>query len=279
MADTNLTTGYEHLGWVNHKFWSNYTEDNENHVLYCILNTWVFDAPLHAINKFARTCKSFFSILQWKLTKSRAIAAKWIRPAVRKYPNWALNTLQPIKYTGRATKYVPIDDAIAVNQLGVCPIDTEHEIFTPEDANTVFALSNIHLVARQPVECLCILFVNLQPVCSAQVLQQNFVKYGSEYIVNLNLLTQNNPILLAAVPVSKITLCIARRYISFSDTEDTILEFDFDFMLANFTQIISSFKTISAASHDWSKYEFVCNGDIDQYVKFAPLSQKKYEVD
>lgn len=284
-------------------FWLTYCTENEENVLsqWVVIGARDFNVSARTLNKLSRTCKYFFSAVQWRLTRCKLLREKWSPVIAPKLYRHLLMKSHPIKYTGYAAKTIPVNEELGVGPFGVRLLDTLRPLFSEEDlASTKYAFSNVTFRARKCAPFVMIVFVANNAIMSVEVNRTDYIdtgentpevlaKYREEYgdnpsaypgryIVNLHLPTKYNPITLGKplVQPNRIHFCIAENYsLSYYDGEQVAdIIFNVDFTLETFTHAIVHFKTVSPVEYNWSEYGMTFNGKINSHVNSTSLIRR-----
>lgn len=256
--------------------------------------------PLTVLNIISRTCKYLHSIVQWRIDKSRKLREKWTPIFAPKLHQYLIR--HPIRYTGTKLKCVEML-GVSFGPLGIRILDVEGGLFTSEYlSETRLAFANVLLLARDRIPFVLVMFVSKNAILSVEINAEDYVdtgavtpiqhaqlleKYGDEaviparYVVDLNLPTRINPIILGPefIDMERLHFCIAPCYSTSYVNGERVTDicFDPEFVGDLFSHAIIQFKTVSNVSYDWGRYCLTFNGRINEHVQTTSLIRKRDE--
>jgi hypothetical protein len=256
-----------------------------------------------ALQVLASTCKDINNSVQWRLDRMKSLRQKYMREFGLKLHKRLIN--HPIEYTRQHVKVTSVGD-MGYDNLGVRILDLSAGIVSEEFATGHrLAFTNICLLAREPKPFVCVLMLRNHAVIAVEYTTDDYIdtgkltdseiehankKYGTDpqlhpgrYLIDLNLKTKINPILLNEpfIKLIDVRLVIAENYSTYFDAEGnptTNVEFDGMFIADTFTHAMIHFKSTPADAYNWSEYVLTFNQMVNQHAVTASFIRRRTDL-
>lgn len=213
--------------------------------------------------------------VQWRLRLLKKLRNKWT-------PLFAIQLYRrlikhPFRYTGSSTKIVNVRD--------LNPDIDGIRFFASSSFTTdkMYAFANVRLIARKPIPIIITIIVCATTICSVEINSNNYIPAGDNYMVNCDLPTIVNPIILGygfankkdiRFYISTTLQCIEAVYsdklIPNGFTEDEVFDVMYSpaFVENMFTHIIGTFYTLSNNAYKYDDYCLAASSN-DKYTVYT----------
>ncbi len=274
---------------------------------FVAIGAFHFIIPLRTLNRLARVCKWYFGIVHRKLMDCRRLFFKWGPVMAKRIVPYLVAREYPFKYTGRATKIVPIDGDMGYNRdVGLSILDTAVPLLNPEElAATRHAVSGISFFSIAPIDCIVAVFLSNIQVAMVEVREEHFIyrgtltesdqayyreKYGYDrgkwpgnYWVRIRLPLSFNPIPIGEpfINPSQLLCCISPVHwyeMDHTGRVEHVIKPYFEVIIKYFTHVIIDFRTASNVDYKWDDYVLVVDDSYNPMMTRSIVRQMPPQI-
>lgn len=207
----------------------------------------------------ARTCRRVNKSVQWRLTRGALLRQRlWVKFAAALYTRYINN---PFKYEFASTIGTPVD--VNYNSYGIRFLDTQPPIQSCYPGFRL-AIGNIRIIAKKPIGFSMMLSMDEQTLVGVQAEPDDYVAANGQYLVNLNLPLQINPLPLGPpfVDFSRVQCSLLDTQKIEAGEEYYKYTYSHRWAVENFTTVVVDLYWCSMDKYDWGNYAINYTGDM-----------------